>query len=97
MFSSCDLVSEFSIIIPDGLCFNLTAVSTLFTPCPPAPPARKVSQLISDGLILISMLSSTKGYTNTEANVVCLFAFESNGDILTNLCTPFSLFKFPNA
>ena len=61
LLSSCDLVSEFSITIPVGICFNLTAVSTLFTPCPPAPPDLKVSQLISEGLMLISILSFTSG------------------------------------
>ena len=54
-----------------------------------------MSQLNSEGSIFISILSSARGYTNTDANEVCLLALESNGDILTNLWTPFSLFKYP--
>ena len=53
--------SVFSIIIPVGAWRNRTPVSTLFTFCPPAPPLRKVSQLMSAGLIVISIVSSTAG------------------------------------
>jgi len=61
LLSSCDLVSEFSTVMPVGICFNLTAVSTLFTPCPPAPPDLNVSQLISAGFMFISISSSNNG------------------------------------
>ena len=47
----------------------------------------------TEGSIIISILSSANGYTNTEANEVCRFAFESKGDIRTNQCTPFSPFS----
>ena len=43
------------------------------------------------------MDSSTKGYTNTEVKEVCRLALESNGEIRTNRCTPFSPFKLPKA
>lgn len=91
LFCNCERLSEFSIIIPVGACRRRTAVSTLFTFCPPAPLARIVSNVISAGLILISIVSSTKGYTYTETKLVCLLALESKGEIRTNRCTPFSL------
>ena len=46
-------------------------------------------------LISISRLSSIIGQTKTEAKDVCLFPLLSKGDILTNLCTPISAFKYP--
>ena len=52
---------------------------------------------MSDGLISIFIESSTTGYTNTDANEVCLLAFESKGDIRTKRWTPFSPFKYPKA
>ena len=61
LLANCDLDSVFSITIPDGACFSLTPVSTLFTFCPPAPPLLKVSHEMSDGLILMSIESSTEG------------------------------------
>ena len=75
----------------------LTAESVIFTCCPPAPLALYVSILISDGSIFTSILSSTSGTTSTEAKEVCLFLLASKGDILTSLCTPFSLFRYPKA
>ena len=47
--------------------------------------------------MLISIESSTSGYTYTDAKEVCLFALLSKGDILTNLWTPFSPFNHPKA
>ena len=73
------------ITIPEGACRTLTPVSTLFTFCPPAPPLLKVSQDISAGLILISIVSSTSGYTYTEAKEVIRLPCALNGLILTNL------------
>ena len=35
------------------------------------------------------------GKTSTDAKEVCLFPFALNGEILTNLCIPFSAFKYP--
>ena len=51
LLPNCERDSEFSIIIPEGACLNRTAVSTLFTFCPPAPPERNVSNVTSEGLI----------------------------------------------
>ena len=45
----------------------LTAESVLFTCCPPAPPARKVSIRKSSLLISISISSSIRGEQKTEA------------------------------
>ena len=64
---------------------------------PPAPDARYVSILKSSGLIFISISSVISGKTSTDANDVCLLPPLSNGEILTNLCTPFSLFMYPYA
>ena len=44
---------------------------------------------------IMSILSSTHGYTQMLAKLVCLLAPESKGDILTNLCTPDSFFIKP--
>ena len=69
---------------------NRTAVSTLFTFCPPAPPERIVSTSISSGGIdNFFSKSSITGIASTLAKLVCLFPFALNGDIRTNLCTPF--------
>ena len=40
---------------------------------------------------------TTRAMNSTDANEVCLLLLESNGDNLTNLCTPFSFFKYPYA
>ena len=47
-------------------------------------------------LISIFMFSSTTGYIQILAKLVCLLAPESNGDILTSLCMPDSFFNHPN-
>src|SRR6185436_17547842 len=43
------------------------------------------------------MVSSTSGYTYTDANEVCLRALLSKGEIRTSRCTPLSDFKNPYA
>ena len=48
------------------MCVILTALSVVFTDCPPGPPARKTSILRSDSLIFKST-SSTSGNTATVA------------------------------
>ena len=78
-----------------GICVILTAEDVLFICCPPAPDARYVSILKSSGFILISISSVISGNTSIDANYVCLLPPLSNGEILTSLCTPFSLFMYP--
>src|SRR5262249_38045353 len=75
---------------PVGRWVMRAAVSTLLTFCPPLPPERNVSTLMSSGLMLISMRSSISGITNTDANEVCRRAAWSKGEILTSRCTPVS-------
>ena len=79
------------------MCVILTALSVVFTHCPPAPDEWNTSIFKSFGFISMFTLSSITGVTSTDANDVCLLVFESNGDILTSLCTPFSFFKYPYA
>ena len=43
----------------------------------------------------MSMLSSTTGYTQTLAKLVCRRAAESNGLMRTRRCTPASVFSQP--
>ena len=71
------------IMIPVGLCLRMTAVSTLLTFCPPAPPERAVWMSSSAGLISISMLSSISGVMSMEVNVVWRLPAESNGEMRT--------------
>src|SRR2546428_112016 len=52
--------------MPVGRCVSRTALSTLLTFCPPAPPDRKMSVRISSGVIWTST-SSTSGRTATVA------------------------------
>ena len=79
----------------DGKWVILTAESVVFTPCPPAPVERYTSIFKSFSSISIVVSCSISGVTSTDANDVCLLLLESNGDNLTNLCTPFSFFKYP--
>ena len=51
--------------------------------------------LLNRTLITIFIFSSTTGYTQTLAKLVCLLAPESKGDILTNLCIPDSFLSHP--
>ena len=80
-----------------GKCVMRTAVSTLFTFCPPLPPARYVSTRSSSGRMLISMRSSISGITKTDANEVCRRAAWSNGEMRTSRCTPVSPASSPYA
>src|SRR5438876_1033353 len=73
--------------MPVGLCKMRTAVSTLFTFCPPLPPLRKVSISRSAGLISIGAVSAISGTTSTLANDVCRRLFASNGEIRTRRWT----------
>src|SRR3989344_5732589 len=70
----------------------LTAVSNLFTFCPPAPDERKVSILKSLGLIFKSLLIIS-GKTSIKANEVWRNPLAENGEILTRRWTPDSPFK----
>ena len=56
--------------IPLGTCLMRTAVSTLFTFCPPLPPERKVSVSSSVGLMTISSSSFNSETTSTLAKLV---------------------------
>ena len=81
--------------IPVGIWVILIADSVLFTCCPPAPLALYVSIFKSSVLISISWSLVSSGSTSTEAKDVCLLPLALKGDILTNLCIPFSAFKYP--
>ena len=64
------MFEEDRVTVPVGMWMTRTPVSTLFTFCPPAPPERKVSHESSAGSTRTSIVSSTNGVTNTEANDV---------------------------
>ena len=83
--------------MPVGMWVIRMAESVLFTFWPPAPELRNVSMRTSAGLTLISMSSSTSGYTKTEAKEVCLRALESKGEMRTRRCTPTSALRNPKA
>ena len=81
--------------IPLGLCKIRTAVSTLFTFCPPLPPLRNVPISRSAGLTSIGAVSAISGTTSTLANEVCRRLFASNGEMRTSRCTPRSVCRCP--
>ena len=81
--------------MPVGMCVSRTADEVLLTCCPPAPDARYTSILMSSSRRSTSMVSSMSGYTNTDANEVWRRACESNGEMRTSRCTPFSAFRKP--
>ena len=58
-----------------------------------SPLDRYVSTLISSSKTSISILLLISGVTLHATKLVCLLAFESNGEILTKRWTPFSLDK----
>ena len=72
-----------------------TPVETLLTFCPPAPPERKVSILMSSSRISTSMVSSNSGITSTDVKEVWRRLAESNGEIRTKRCTPISDLRRP--
>ena len=92
-FWYCDLSFWQTTFIPVGRWVILTAVEFFCTLCPPWPPARKASMLMSSSFTVTSTPSSTSGITSTSANDVCLAWSASNGDSLTSLCTPRSDLK----
>ncbi len=94
---SCERSWVHLIMMPVGLCLSMTAVSTLLTFCPPAPPERAVWMSRSAGLSSISMLLSISGVTSMEVNEVWRFPAESNGEILTRRWTPRSALRYPYA
>ena len=65
-----------------------TAELVLLTCWPPAPDARKTSILMSSSRISMLISSSTTGYTNTDAKLVCRRACASNGEMRTSRWTP---------
>ena len=65
----------------------LTALSVVFTDCPPGPPERKTSILKSLSLIFIST-SSASGKTATVAAEVCTLPWVSVSGTLCTLWTP---------
>ena len=81
--------------MPVGMCVILTAVSTLFTFWPPAPPLRYVSIFKSSLLIFTVVSLLIAGTTSTDAKLVWRRLLLSNGLILTSLWTPISPFSFP--
>ena len=91
--------SSHRMVIPVGTCLIRTAVSTLFTFCPPAPPLRMVliSRSESFSNTVSTAPSSSTGVTSTAANDVCRVASFLNGDCRTSLCVPRSQRKYPYA
>ena len=83
--------------MPVGMCVRRTAESVLLMCCPPAPDALNVSVRTSDGLMSISIESSTSGYTNRLAKLVWRPPDESNGLLRTSRCTPVSVRRWPKA
>ena len=78
------------------MCVMRTAVSTLFTFCPPLPPERNVSTRNSVGGMTISDdISSICAIASTLAKLVCRRLFESNGEMRTSRCTPRSALQKP--
>ena len=78
------------------MCVMRTAVSTLFTFCPPLPPERKVSTLqFGRRDHDVRRLSSISAITSTLAKLVCRRLFESNGEMRTSRCTPRSALQKP--
>ena len=57
-------------MMPEGLCLSLTAVETLLTFCPPAPPDLKASNSRSSSFISTSAGFSITGKTSTKAKEV---------------------------
>ena len=76
---------------PVGMCRIRTAVSTLFTFWPPAPPEREV--VISRSLSGMSSFtsSSSLGITSTPAKLVWRLSLALNGEMRTSRWVPFSL------
>ena len=74
-----------------------TAVSRLFTFCPPGPPERATDMSSSLSGMCVSGRSGSFGRTSTSENEVCRFPAELNGDMRTKRCTPASCFKAPYA
>src|SRR3990167_7436288 len=97
LFCACDLSDSEAAAKFVGTCTTRTAVSTLFTFCPPGPLERENSNLTSlSGILKFSAsIRGKSGRTSTRAKEVCLKPFESYGEIRTNLCTPASFFKNP--
>ena len=81
--------------IPVGIWVMRTAESVRLTYCPPAPLARKVSTRRSSGRTSTSTSSGNSGDTPTDAKLVCRRCAESNGEMRTRRCTPFSAFRKP--
>lgn len=80
--------------MPVGVCFSLTAVDTLLTFWPPAPPARKASNSMSSSLISISVSSSGSwGRTSTLANEVWRSWSALKGERRTSLWVPDSCLR----
>mmetsp|Transcript_3698 Transcript_3698/g.12939 ORF Transcript_3698/g.12939 Transcript_3698/m.12939 type:complete len:213 (+) Transcript_3698:960-1598(+) len=89
---SCVRSSVQKMRIPVGLCCRSTAVSTLFTFCPPAPPDRAVVSVMSLGSMSTST-SSTSGITATDAVDVCTRPWVSVAGTRCTRCTPASHFS----
>ena len=70
----------------------LTALSVVFTDCPPGPPALQTSILKSDSFIFKST-SSASGNTATVAAEVWTLPCVSVSGTRWTLCTPLSYFK----
>ena len=75
---------------PVGMCLMRTAVSTLFTFCPPLPPERvnEISKSSSGTSALTA--SDNTGMSSTPAKLVCRAALALKGDRRTRRCVPFS-------
>mmetsp|Transcript_16740 Transcript_16740/g.34494 ORF Transcript_16740/g.34494 Transcript_16740/m.34494 type:complete len:304 (+) Transcript_16740:496-1407(+) len=83
---------------PLGRCLMRTAVLTLLTFWPPAPPLRMVviSRSLSGMSMSLRSASSRKmGATSTPANVVWRLLLALKGDRRTSRCVPFSPLNHP--
>mmetsp|Transcript_43941 Transcript_43941/g.110271 ORF Transcript_43941/g.110271 Transcript_43941/m.110271 type:complete len:392 (-) Transcript_43941:144-1319(-) len=93
-----DLSSVHLTWMPVGTCFIRTAVSTLLTFCPPAPPLRMVVISRSPSGISKSWgISSSTGITSTAAKLVSRVAALLKGDCRTRRCVPCSPDSSPYA
>ncbi len=73
---------------PVGMWVKRTPVETLLTFCPPAPPERKASILISSSRIYFNSIIQFWHHFTDERGMAT-FKVESNGEIRTKRWTPF--------
>ena len=85
---SISVFAPTSATIPEGRWVTRTALSVLFTCCPPGPEDRNRSICSSEGRIRREETASEMGERDTEANEVWRRWFLSKGEMRTKRCTP---------